>query len=139
MKESSIIIDPLMQLPGIQPEQLMQMSLPTIPTDVNIPDESGDTLTHSDARSYSISGMPVAVDLLSIINSNLLIIRIFSQYFVSKSANFVQKFATKWDCPLDQESFLYPETYLIGILIRTFFIKFIYKTIQKNFVRVPDN
>jgi hypothetical protein len=84
MKKSSFIIDPLMQLPGIKPERLMQLSLPTIRTDVNMPENSGYSLTRSDARALSISGMPVQVDLFSIINSNLLIIRVFCQYFVDK-------------------------------------------------------
>ena len=84
MKESSFIIDPLIQLPGIQPERLMQLSLPTICTDVNIPDNSGDILIRSDARAHSISGMLEEVDHLSTINSNLLIIRAFCQYPVDK-------------------------------------------------------
>ena len=84
MKKSSFIIDPLMQLPGIKPEQLMQFSLPAICSDVNMPDNSGYILSRSDVRALSISGMPVQVDLLSIINSNLLIIRIFCQFFVDK-------------------------------------------------------
>ena len=82
MKKSSFIIDPLMQLPGIQPERLIQLSLPTIRTDVNMQDNSGYILARSDTRSHSISGMPVEVDHLSIINSNLLIIRVFCQFFV---------------------------------------------------------
>ena len=84
MKKSSFIIDPLMQLPGIQPERLMQMSLPTIRTDVNMPNNSCYILTRSDSRSLSISGMLEEVDLLSIINSNLLIIRAFCQNPVDK-------------------------------------------------------
>jgi len=84
MKESSFIIDPLMQLPGIQPERLMRLSLPMIRTDVNMADNSGYIQTRSDARPHSISGMPVEVDLLSIINSNLLIIRAFCKYPVDK-------------------------------------------------------
>ena len=83
MKKSSFI-DPVMQLPGIQPLRLMQLSLLMIRTDVNMPDNSGYILSRSDARALSISGMPVQVDLLSIINSNLLIIRIFCQFFVDK-------------------------------------------------------
>ena len=83
MKKSSFI-DPVIQLPGIQLVRLMQLSLLMIRTDVNMPDNSGYILSRSDARALSISGMPVQVDLLSIINSNLLIIRIFCQFFVDK-------------------------------------------------------
>ena len=78
------MIDPLMHLPGIEPERLIKLSLPTIPTDVNMQDNSGYILTRSDARSLSISRILVKVDLLSIINSNLLVIRVFCQYFIGK-------------------------------------------------------
>ena len=97
MKKSSFNIDLSMQLSGFKTERLMQLSIPTIRTDVNMPDNSGYILTRSDARSHSISGMLVQVDLLTIINSNLLIIRIFCQYFVDKkfepimNKNFVFK------------------------------------------------
>ena len=70
MQKSSFIIDPLMQLPGIEVERLVQLSLPTILTDVNMPDNSGDILIRSDARAHSISGMLEEVDHLSKINSN---------------------------------------------------------------------
>ena len=84
MKTSSFIIDPLMQLPGIKPEQLMQFSLPAIRSDVNMPDNSGDILTRFDSWSLSIFRVFTNVDLFSIINSNLLIIRVFCQFFVDK-------------------------------------------------------
>jgi hypothetical protein len=62
MKKSSFIIDPLMQLPGIQPERLIQLSFLTFCTEVNIRDKSGNILTRSNAHSLSISGMLVEVD-----------------------------------------------------------------------------
>ena len=80
MKESSFIIDPWMQLPGIQPERLMQLSLSMIRTDVNMPDNSDYILPRSDSWSLSISGMPAEVGLLSITNSNLLIIVLIMDY-----------------------------------------------------------
>ena len=55
MKKSSFIIDPVMQLPDIEPERLIRLSLPKIRTDINMGDNSGDILTRSDARSLSIS------------------------------------------------------------------------------------
>jgi hypothetical protein len=88
MKESSFIIDPLILLPGIKPERLMQLSLPTMRADVIKPDNSGNILTRSDVRALSISGMLVEVDILSIINPNLLIIRVFCQYFFGKKFEF---------------------------------------------------
>ena len=75
MKESSLIIDPLMQLPGIQPEQLMQLSLPTIRTDVNMPDKSGDILTHTVAWLPVISCLHMNVYILYIYSYNMLIIK----------------------------------------------------------------
>jgi hypothetical protein len=84
MKKSSFMIDPLMQLSGFQPERLIQLSILTICTDVNMPDKSGDILTRSDAWSLAIPGLLVDVYIYSIINSNLLIIKVFCQYFVDK-------------------------------------------------------
>ena len=84
MKKSSFIIDPLKQLPGIKPEQLMQLSFVTLCKDVNIPDKFGDILIRSDAWSPVISSLYVKVDNLYVNSSNLLIIRIFCQFFVHK-------------------------------------------------------
>jgi len=84
MKKSSFIIDPLMQLPGIKPVRLMQLSLPTLRTDVKMQDNSTHILARSDARALSISGMLAEIDLLAIINSKLLIIKAFCQYHVDK-------------------------------------------------------
>ena len=63
MKKSSFMIDPLMQLSGFQPERLIQLSILTIWTDVNMPDKSGDILTRSDAWSLAIPGVLVDIDL----------------------------------------------------------------------------
>ena len=100
MKKSSFIIDPLMQLPGIQPESLIQLSFLTFCTEVNITDNSGDILIRSDARSLSIFGMLVEVDLLSIINSILLIIRVFCRYFVGKKFELRSEVCDKQKLPV---------------------------------------
>ena len=84
MKKSSFMFDPLMQLSGFRPERLIQLSFLMICKDVNIPDKSGDILTRSDAWSLAIPALLVYIDLFSIIKSNLLIIKVFCQYFVDK-------------------------------------------------------
>jgi len=62
----------------------MQLSLPTLRTDVKMQDNSTHILARSDARALSISGMLAEIDLLAIINSKLLIIKAFCQYHVDK-------------------------------------------------------
>jgi hypothetical protein len=111
MKKSSFMIYPLMQLSGFQPERLIQLSILTICTDVNMPDKSGDILTRSDAWSLAIPGLLADVDLFSIINSNLLIIRIFCQYFVDKKFELRSEVFDKFKkaFPRQRQDFLFGE------------------------------